>query len=87
MLDGCWGHIVTLFISPMLHRFFNVVNIGTSLNVTDGFKVNDLADEFIHNKKKRQCLLHFYQDRSSNKNSFTNPLLKIREHLPIGLLL
>lgn len=58
MLDGCWGHIVTLFISPMLHRFFNVVNIGTSLNVTDGFKVNDLADEFIHNKKKKSSVYY-----------------------------
>ena len=37
--------IITLFIAPVLHDFFfDAVNIGTSLNVTDGFKGNGLVD-------------------------------------------
>lgn len=36
-------HIISLFIALELHMFFNTVNTGTALNVTDGFK-GDLAD-------------------------------------------
>lgn len=48
ILKDAGGHVhcsvFTLFIAPMLHMFFNAVNVATSLNVTDGFKGNDLAD-------------------------------------------
>lgn len=48
ILKDAGGHVhrgvFTLFIAPMLHMFFNAVNVDTSLNVTDGFKGNDLAD-------------------------------------------
>lgn len=65
--------------------FFNAVNISTSLNVSDGFKGNDLADQFIH-LHYMKTVLGFYQDRSSDKNSFTNQA-EIQSTLPVGLLL
>lgn len=39
--------------------FFNVVNMDTSLNVTDEFKGNDLADEFIHLHNKKAVFVRF----------------------------
>lgn len=39
--------------------FFNVVNMSTSLNVADGFKGKDLADEFVHLHNKKAVFVRF----------------------------
>lgn len=36
--------IITLSVALELRMFFSAINIGTSLNVIDGFKENGLAD-------------------------------------------